>query len=133
MPTLKDVKIGMKNKGKSRKQRMIPEFLTNGWWDLEAQNGTLTRWMENNGTIEVISPLSRYYTVNFTVGTEISNKTLTVFVNGKLLGYLPVQTAEPFRYLMSVFLREGVNELTFFCEQSFVPAKSCLIRWTQGA
>jgi len=29
---------------------------------------------------------------------------------------------EPYRYLMSVFLKEGVNELVFYSEQSFVHA-----------
>ena len=70
----------------------------------------------------MISPTSQYYTLNFTVGTEIANKTLTIFSNGKLIGYLPVYTTEPYTYLMSVFLKEGVNELSFSCDQSFIPA-----------
>jgi hypothetical protein len=94
-----------------------------GWRDLESRDGAPTRWMSSNATINLVSPAPRYYTLNFTVGTENANKTLSVSVNGRLLAELPVSKAEHFRYLMSIFLHEGENELTFSCDQAFVPAE----------
>lgn len=117
-PVYSDDKI-VSYETKPASQQSLFAYLTDGWHDLEWRDGTPTRWMTNNATIRLSSPSSHYYTLNFTVGTEVTNKSLSVYLNDRFLGNLPVSMTEYNRYLMSIFLQEGTNELTFYCEQSY--------------
>ena len=97
-------------------------FFTSGWWNMEQLNGVPTRWMDNTGTIQVVSPTSQYCTVNFTVGTDNADKTLKVFVNGEWMGDVKTSIEAPETVSMDVLFRKGNNELSFSSDKSFVPA-----------
>jgi len=98
-------------------------FLSNGWWNQEEWNGLATRWMDGNGTVEVVSPSSQYYNVSFNAITLIANKSLKVFLNGEEVGDFQISAGvfSPIT-LNGLYFRKGINELLFYSEQSFVPA-----------
>jgi hypothetical protein len=98
-------------------------YVTNGWWDIEGQNGWPTRWMENNGKIEIISPADQFCNLTFTVGTQYTNKSLSVNLNGQLIGIFQVRFSEPRQITLSVLLKKGVNELSFTSNQTYIPSK----------
>jgi len=97
-------------------------FFTDGWWNTEELNGVPMRWMDNNGTIRVVSSMDQYCTVNFTVGTDNTDKTLKVFLNGEWMGDVPTSTGAPETISMDVLFNKGINELFFYSDKSFVPA-----------
>jgi len=98
-------------------------YLTDDWWNVEAQNGWPIRWLRNNGTVQIISPAQQFCSLNFTVGTQYTNKTLNVSLNGELLGNYRVINCEPRQLTLSILLKKGVNELSFYCNQTFVPSQ----------
>jgi hypothetical protein len=98
-------------------------YLTDDWWNVEAQNGWPIRWLRNNGTVQIISPAQQFCSLNFTVGTRYTNKTLSVSLNGELLGNYRVINCEPRQLTLSILLKKGVNELSFYCNQTFVPSQ----------
>jgi hypothetical protein len=97
-------------------------FCSKGWWDVEEWAGQPTRWSDGNGTIKVMSPASAYYNVSFFTKTAIESKNLTVFLNGEEVGkfQIPIDT---FSSIMidGLLFNRGLNELTFYSEQSFIP------------
>jgi hypothetical protein len=98
-------------------------FLKNGWWDLENWNGLSTRWMNGKGSIGFVSQSSQYYDLSFFAFTSVESKNLKVFLNGVEVGgfKVSVNTFSPIT-LNGLHFREGLNELVFYSEQSFVPA-----------
>jgi hypothetical protein len=98
-------------------------FLSGGWWSLEEWDGVPTRWMGNNGTIKVISSLPQLCNVSFSARTQYTDKTLRFFLNTELIGVFRISSTGFSRIsVSSLRLREGVNELSFYSGQSFVPA-----------
>jgi len=97
-------------------------FLSNGWWDIEERDGRAMRWMDGNGTIEVISLSAQRYNISFFAGTNVANKTLDVFLNGELIGSYQLFTTRPSYISLSVWLKEGANSLSLYSEKSFIPA-----------
>jgi hypothetical protein len=101
------------------------EFLSSGWWDLGMLDGVATRWMSGNATVTVVSPLSDYYNVSFSAITNIDNVNLEVLLNGEAVEDFQVTTTTFSTIsLNGLHFRGGVNELTFFSEQTFVPANT---------
>ena len=98
-------------------------FVTNGWWDVEQMGGWATRWIKNNGTIQIISPKEQFCSFNFTIGTDHTNKTVAVNLNGQPLGGYIAIVSHPRQIPLTILLRQGVNELTFNSGETFVPSK----------
>lgn len=96
-------------------------FLSTGWWDIEERDGQAIRWMNGNGTIEVVTPADHLYNISFSAGTYVTNKTLKVFSNGELIGNYQMFTTGPSHVSLSVLLRKGVNQLSFYSDQFFIP------------
>ena len=98
-------------------------FLLDGWWKLEDWNGVATRWMDGNGTINVVCPSSQYYDISFLAGTDFENKNLKIILNGEEVGDLQIANGS-FTYisLYDLHFKKGSNELLFYSDQYFVPA-----------
>jgi hypothetical protein len=101
--------------------RSIYSFLSDGWWNIEDVNGLPTRWTNGNGTVEMVSPSAQYCNLSFSAGTDVENKTLEVLLNNELIGSYQVSTTGVSRVSFSVFLKKGVNHLSFYSEQFFIP------------
>ncbi len=101
----------------------IYAYVGDGWGGIEGQNGWPTRWIENNGTIEIISPTTQFSNLTFTFGTQYTNKSLRVNLNGKLIGIFKVQFSESRQLTLLVLLEKGVNELSFTSNQTYVPSE----------
>ena len=99
------------------------QFLGAAQPHLEESNGLATRWMDGKGTVKVVSPSSQYYNVSFIARTEISNKSLKVFLNDEKVGEFQI-TAGVFSpiTLNDLQFRKGINEFLFYSEQTYVPA-----------
>jgi hypothetical protein len=97
-------------------------YLTDGWWNTEERNGFPTRWMGNNGTVEVLSPSALNCNLSFYVGTDNADKTLKVFLNNEPIGEFQVSTTAVSHISLNVSLKNGANELSLYSEQSFIPA-----------
>jgi hypothetical protein len=99
-------------------------FFSNGWWKPENWSGTPTRWMDGRGSVEVLSSSARYYNLSFSAETIINSKLLKVFLNGKEVGSFEI-SANIFSSISinNLCFKEGVNELLFSSDQTFVPAK----------
>jgi hypothetical protein len=101
----------------------VSAFCSSGWWGLEEWGGIATRWMDGNGTVEVLSPSSQHYTLSFIAGTKIANKRLKVFLNGEEVGDFQISNdAFSLMSLNDLYFRKGINELLFYSEHSFVPS-----------
>ena len=98
-------------------------FIADGWWDLEEQNGTATRWMQNKGTIQISSPSTQYCVINFTVGTEYGEMSVRVFLNDQWMGDVQISPLESETVSTRGILRKGINELSFSSNQTFIPAE----------
>jgi hypothetical protein len=98
-------------------------YVTDGWWDIEEQKGWPTRWMENNGAIKIISPANQFCNLSFTVGTQYTNKSLSVNLNGQLIGIFRVRNDEARDIKLSFPLGKGVNELSFYSNQTYIPSE----------
>jgi hypothetical protein len=98
-------------------------FVTSGWWDVEQMGGWATRWIQNNGTIQIISPKEQFCSFNFTIGTDYTNKTVSVNLNGQPLGGYIAIVSHPRQIPLTILLKQGVNELTFNSAETYVPSK----------
>jgi hypothetical protein len=98
-------------------------FVADGWWAVENMGGWATRWIQNNGTIQIISPQNQFCSFNFTIGTEYTNKTVSVNLNGQPLGMYRAIVSQPRQIPLAILLKKGVNELTFNSPQTYVPNK----------
>jgi hypothetical protein len=98
-------------------------FLSNGWWDIEEFNGAITRWTDGNGTVEVVVPSAQFYNVSFSAGTCDMKKSLQVFLNGQEVGAFQISSAAFSSIsLNGLYFKKGINELSFYSKQVFVPA-----------
>ncbi len=98
-------------------------FAARGWWNLEERNSTPTRWMESNGAIQVNSPSTQHCTVNFTVGTDYTSKTLRVYLNHAWIGNIRLSPGISQTILTQEIFRKGINEISFSSDQTVVPAE----------
>ncbi len=98
-------------------------YLAGNWWNVEAQKGWPTRWMKDNGTIEIFSPHKQFAEISFSAGTQYSNKSLSVNLNSEQVGNYTIVESEERRISTQLLLREGVNTLFFHSNQTYVPAE----------
>jgi hypothetical protein len=96
-------------------------YLSRGWWNLEKKDLQQTRWMEKNSTITVLSPLPQYCSIKFQAGTENTNKTLQVLLNGEVLSDLQISTGTRTAASFVGFLKAGANVLAFRANETFIP------------
>lgn len=97
-------------------------FLSNGWFDIEDRDGTVIRWMNGNGTIEIIPLSAQRYNINFSAGTYVTDKELDIFLNGEFISNYQLFTNRTSDISFSVLLKEGVNSLSLYSKNSFIPA-----------
>jgi len=99
-------------------------FCSNGWCGLEEWSGIPTRWMDGNGTVEVMSPSSTNYNLSFNAVTKAENKSLKVFLNGEEVGDFQI-SVDVFSLitLNGLHFKVGHNKLLFCSEKSFVPVE----------
>jgi hypothetical protein len=76
-----------------------------------------------NGTIQIISPKEQFCSFNFTIGTDYTNKTVSVNLNGQPLGGYVAIVSHPRQIPLLILLKQGVNELTFNSNETYVPSK----------
>jgi hypothetical protein len=97
-------------------------YLSSGWWNLEKKDLQQTRWMQQNSTITVLSPAPKFCSIKFQAGTENTNKTLRVLLNGEILSDLQIPKGTRTDASFVGFLKAGVNVLAFSSNATFIPA-----------
>jgi hypothetical protein len=97
-------------------------YLSKGWAAFEEVNKI--RWMRINGTVNIVSQSSQFYDLSLEAATQVSNKQLQIFLNGERIIQCQIFVNEFSAItLEGLYLKEGLNELLFYSDDYFIPAK----------
>ena len=121
-PVYEDERITAFNTSTTKLPKDAYPMLLDGWWNLEFNGGIPTRWIDKNGTLQVVSQSNRLCNLSFSVGTNLANKSLDVYLNGELQEEFEVRSSELSNISLPVLLKSGSNIISMYVDKTFVPA-----------
>lgn len=86
--------------------------LINGWEGMELFNGVPTRWMANNGTINIYFRQANDATITFNVMPFSDFKNVQIKINGNLVDKVSVDSLT--RISLNASFRQGKNQIVFY-------------------
>lgn len=112
---------------KIEKDKDFIPFMTlgNGWHEMELRSGIPSRWMENNGTIKIISERSMDAKLSFTATPFYKPRSLQVFVNDEFLDTYHVNGTKTIT-TQTISLLAGENLVLFYAPEGTDKPSECL-------